>query len=53
VDAFVSVNVARTPEEAEIQADPERAAAFAAEQAEQPALSEVPPEFEDEALTTP
>jgi large subunit ribosomal protein L9 len=52
VDAFVSVNVARTPEEAEIQADPERAAAFAAEQAEQPALSEVPPEFEDEALTT-
>jgi large subunit ribosomal protein L9 len=53
VDAFVSVNIARTPEEAEIQADPERAAAFAAEQAEQPALSEVPPEFEDEALTTP
>jgi large subunit ribosomal protein L9 len=53
VDAFVSVNIARTPEEAEIQADPERAAAFAAEQAEQPALSEVPPEFEDESLTTP
>ena len=53
VDAFVSVNIARTPEEAEIQADPERAAAFAAEQAEQPALSEVPPEFEDEAFTTP
>jgi large subunit ribosomal protein L9 len=53
VDAFVSVNIARTPEEAEIQADPERAAAFAAERAEQPALSAVPPEFEDEALTTP
>ena len=28
VDATVSVNIARTPEEAEIQADPERAAAF-------------------------
>ena len=52
VDAFVSVNIARTPDEAEIQADPERAAAVAAEQAEQPALSEVPPEFEDEALAT-
>jgi large subunit ribosomal protein L9 len=51
VDAFVSVNIARTPDEAEIQADPERAAAVAAEQAEQPALFEVPPEFEDEALT--
>ena len=51
VDAFVAVNIARTPDEAEIQADPERAAALAAEQAEQPALSEVPPEFEDEALT--
>jgi large subunit ribosomal protein L9 len=53
VDAFVSVNIARTAEEAEIQADPERAAAFAAERAEQPALSDVPPEFEDEALTIP
>jgi large subunit ribosomal protein L9 len=51
VDAFVSVNIARTSDEAEIQADPERAAALAAEQAEQPALSEVPPEFDDEALT--
>ena len=29
VDATVSVNIARTPEEAEIQADPERAAAVA------------------------
>jgi large subunit ribosomal protein L9 len=52
VDAFVSVNIARTPEEAEIQADPERAAAVAVEQAEQPALSEVPPEFEDQELAT-
>jgi large subunit ribosomal protein L9 len=51
VDAFVAVNVARTPEEAEVQADPERAAAFAAEQAQQPSLSEVPPEFEDEGRT--
>jgi large subunit ribosomal protein L9 len=51
VDAFVSVNIARTPEEAEVQADPERAAALAAEQAEQPSFSEVPPEFADEALT--
>ena len=51
VDAFVSINIARTPEEAEIQADPERAAALAAEQAEQPTLAEVPPEFEDEAFT--
>ena len=51
VDAFVSVNIARTPDEAEIQADPERAAALTAEQGEQPALSEVPPEFEDETLT--
>jgi large subunit ribosomal protein L9 len=50
VDAFVSVNIARTSDEAEIQADPERAATLAAEQAEQPALSEVPPEFENEAL---
>ena len=53
VDAFVSVNIARTPEEAEIQADPERAAALAAEQAEQPALATVPPEFDDEALANP
>jgi large subunit ribosomal protein L9 len=53
VDATVSVNIARTPEEAEIQADPERAAAFFDEGAEQPALSEVPPEFiEDEEFTT-
>jgi large subunit ribosomal protein L9 len=54
VAAYVLVNVARTPEEAEIQADPERAAAFAAEQAEQraqPMLLEIPPEFADEALT--
>jgi large subunit ribosomal protein L9 len=52
VAAFVAVNIARTPEEAEVQADPERAAAaVAAEQTQQPALSEVPPEFEDEALT--
>jgi large subunit ribosomal protein L9 len=53
VDATVSVNIARTPEEAEIQADPERAATFFHERAEQPALSEVPPEFlEDDAFTT-
>jgi large subunit ribosomal protein L9 len=52
VDAFVSVNIARTPEEAEIQADPERGAALVAERAEQPALAQVPPEFEDEAFTT-
>jgi large subunit ribosomal protein L9 len=53
VDATVSVNIARTPEEAEIQADPGRAATFFDERAEQPALSEVPPEFlEDEAFTT-
>jgi large subunit ribosomal protein L9 len=53
VDATVSVNIARTPEEAEIQADPGRAAAFFDEGAEQPALSEVPPEFiEDEGFTT-
>jgi large subunit ribosomal protein L9 len=51
VDTFVSVNIARTPEEAEIQADPERAAALAVEQSEQPALATVPPEFEDEAFT--
>ena len=54
VDTFVSVNIARTPEEAEIQADPERAAALAveqSEQSEQPALATVPPEFEDEAFT--
>jgi large subunit ribosomal protein L9 len=48
VDATVSVNIARTPEEAEIQADPQRAAAFFDERAEQPALSEVPPEFIDD-----
>ena len=56
VGAFVTVNVARTPEEAEIQADPERAAARAASAAtappgadEQPALLEMPPEFFEEA----
>ncbi|HEX2478922.1 MAG TPA: 50S ribosomal protein L9 [Geminicoccaceae bacterium] len=51
VDAYVTVNVARSQEEAEIQADPERAAALARETAEQqPVLSEAPPEFEEEAL---
>jgi large subunit ribosomal protein L9 len=51
VDAFVTVNIARSQEEAEIQADPERAAAVALEAAEQqPVLSEAPPEFEEEAL---
>jgi large subunit ribosomal protein L9 len=55
VSAFVTVNVARTPEEAEIQADPERAAALAASATaptgtdEQPALLEMPPEFFEEA----
>jgi large subunit ribosomal protein L9 len=51
VDAFVTVNVARSREEAEIQANPERAAAFAAEETEQqPVLSQAPPEFDEEAL---
>ena len=50
VDATVSVNIARTAEEAEIQANPARAAAVTAERTEQPALSEVPPEFFDEAF---
>jgi large subunit ribosomal protein L9 len=51
VDAFVTVNVARSQEEAEIQADPERATALAREAAEQqPVLTEAPPEFEEEAL---
>ena len=51
VDVFVTVNVARSKEEAEIQADPERAAALAREAAEQqPVLSEAPPEFEQEAF---
>ena len=53
VDAFVTVNVARSAEEAEIQADPERAAGLAATEAgetEQPVLSEAPPEFQDEVL---
>ena len=51
VEAFVTVNVARSREEAEIQADPKRAAAVALEAAEQqPVLSEAPPEFEEEAL---
>jgi hypothetical protein len=51
VDAFVAVNVARSKEEAEIQADPERAAALALEvAAQQPVLSEAPPEFEAGAL---
>jgi large subunit ribosomal protein L9 len=56
VSAVVTVNVARTPEEAEIQADPERAAALAAAAApaqtgagEQPTLPEMPPEFFEEA----
>ena len=53
VDATVSVNIARTPEEAEIQADPERAAAVAVERTEQPTLSEVPPEFFDEEAFAP
>jgi large subunit ribosomal protein L9 len=51
VDTFVTVNVARSREEAEIQADPERAAALATEEADQqPVLSEAPPEFDEEAL---
>jgi large subunit ribosomal protein L9 len=50
VDVFVTVNVARSPEEAEIQADPGRAAAApeAGEEDAQPMLSEAPPEFADE-----
>jgi large subunit ribosomal protein L9 len=51
VDTFVTVNVARSAEEAEIQADPERAAALAvAEPGAQPELPEAPPEFQDEML---
>jgi large subunit ribosomal protein L9 len=54
VDATVAVNIARTAEEAEIQADPERAAALAASAGagagEQPTLSEMPPEFFEEDL---
>lgn len=51
VDAFVTVNVARSREEAEIQADPERAAALVAQEvAQQPVLSEAPPEFEEGAI---
>lgn len=51
VDAFVTVNVARTREEAEIQANPERAATpAAAEENAQPTLTEAPPEFMDEAF---
>ena len=51
VDAFVTVNVARSPEEAEAQADPERAAARAAsEEGAQPTLLEAPPEFQDEVI---
>jgi large subunit ribosomal protein L9 len=49
VDVFVVVNVARSPEEAEIQADPERAATLAArEESAQPVLADVPPEFAEE-----
>jgi large subunit ribosomal protein L9 len=49
VDVFVTVNVARTPEEAEIQADPERAAELAVrDESAQPVLSDMPPEFADE-----
>jgi hypothetical protein len=51
VDTFVRVNVARSPEEAEAQADPERAAALAAsEEGAQPTLLEAPPEFQDEVF---
>jgi large subunit ribosomal protein L9 len=51
VDTFVTVNVARSPEEAEAQADPERAAALAAsEEGAQPTLLEAPPEFQDEVF---
>jgi large subunit ribosomal protein L9 len=52
VHAVVTVNVARTREEAEIQANPERAAApaAAAEDNAQPTLTEAPPEFMDEAF---
>jgi large subunit ribosomal protein L9 len=52
VDATVSVNIARTPEEAEIQADPMRAATLTYEAAEQPDLPEMPPEFFDERFET-
>jgi large subunit ribosomal protein L9 len=49
VDVFVTVNVARTPEEAEIQADPERAAELVVrDESAQPVLSDMPPEFADE-----
>jgi large subunit ribosomal protein L9 len=53
VDVFVTVNVARSPEEAEIQADPGRAAATpdAGEEDAQPMLSEAPLEFGDEVTT--
>jgi large subunit ribosomal protein L9 len=52
VDAFVTVNVARTREEAEIQANPERAtaASAAADENVQPTLTEAPPEFMDEGF---
>jgi large subunit ribosomal protein L9 len=51
VDAFVTVNVARTPEEAEIQANPERAAAAVTpEENLQPTLTEAPPEFGDDVF---
>ena len=53
VDATVAVNIARTLEEAEIQADPTRAATLTYEPAEQPTLPDMPPEFfDDEAFTT-
>jgi len=53
VSAFVTVNVARSAEEAEVQADPERAAVPAATgEGAQPALPEMPPEFEDEMFAT-
>ena len=51
VDTFVTVNIARSQEEAEIQADPERAAALTAQAGEQqPLLSEAPPEFAEETF---
>ena len=51
VDALVTVNIARSPEEAEAQADPERAAVLAAsEEGTQPTLLEAPPEFQDEVI---
>jgi large subunit ribosomal protein L9 len=49
VDAFVTVNVARTPEEADVQAHPEGAGPAAEENA-QPRLTEAPPEFTDEGF---